>query len=191
MLLGYLYGFSKEVIDKYLTPNSYKDAFVFIPGLYQPRSKGEVRLVSRDPRDQLLLDYRTFSDKKDLKSIVEGCKLIDRIMNTKAVQIKLNAEPFENTLPGCTEYDYGTDDYFACVAQTLTGDGWHQCCTARMGTPSDPMAVVDPELKVIGVNKLRVVDLSIMPEIPNSNTNAPANMIGEKAADIIMSKYSK
>lgn len=157
--------------------------------MFVPRSRGEVRLKSRNPRDNLLVDHRMYSDELDLKAHVESCKFADRLVNTRVVQEKLGAKPFKNTLPGCTKYPYGTDEYFACYVKTFTLDGWHQCCTCRMASPSDPMAVVDPELRVIGVNNLRVVDLSIMPEITNGNTNAPAIMIGEKAADIIKSSH--
>jgi choline dehydrogenase len=62
---------------------------------------------------------------------------------------------------------------------------FHPSCTCKMGAPDDPMAVVDPETRVIGVEGLRVVDSSIMPSITNGNLNAPTIMIGEKAADLI------
>ena len=62
---------------------------------------------------------------------------------------------------------------------------YHPSCTCRMGSASDPQAVVDPQTRVIGVEALRVVDSSIMPSITNGNLNAPTIMIGEKAADII------
>ena len=71
----------------------------------------------------------------------------------------------------------------------ITYNYYHDVGTCRMGPPSDPLAVVDPELRVYGVAGLRVADASIMPEITSGNTAAPTVMIGEKAADIIKRTY--
>ena len=74
-------------------------------------------------------------------------------------------------------------------ARYITYNYYHDVGTCRMGPPSDPLAVVDPELRVYGVRGLRVADASIMPEITSGNTAAPTVMIGEKAADIIKRTY--
>ena len=76
-------------------------------------------------------------------------------------------------------------DYMRCVAQVLTATIYHPVGTCKMGSINDRTTVVDPELRVKGVKRLRVADGSIMPKIVSGNTNAPIIMIGEKAADII------
>lgn len=76
-----------------------------------------------------------------------------------------------------------------CAARQVTTNLHHQSGTCKMGPPSDPTSVVDSNLKVIGIENLRVVDCSIMPTVPASHTNAPAMMIAEKAADLIKATW--
>ncbi|CAH1393791.1 unnamed protein product [Nezara viridula] len=82
-----------------------------------------------------------------------------------------------------------SDDYWACSARHLTTNLHHQVGTCKMGPPSDPHAVVSPQLKVYGVLGLRVVDASIIPRIPAAHPNALVLMIGEKAADMIKAEW--
>lgn len=88
-------------------------------------------------------------------------------------------------IPGCHELEFLSDDYWACQAQHYTLTIYHPVGTAKMGPDDDPMAVVDPRLRVRGVRNLRVVDGSVMPLIVSGNTNAPIIMIAEKASDMI------
>jgi choline dehydrogenase-like flavoprotein len=87
--------------------------------------------------------------------------------------------------------DFGSDEYWECAARTVTTTLQHQVGTCKMGPDSDPDAVVDPQLRVRGIEGLRVVDASIMPVIPASHTMAPVYMIGEKAADMIKLTWRK
>lgn len=98
---------------------------------------------------------------------------------------EINAQQFTSPLPGCTHLPINSDEYLACLTQTLTYTIYHPTSTAKMGRSDDPMAVVDSQLKVYGINNLRIVDASVMPEVPTGNTNAPTIMLAEAAADII------
>lgn len=88
-------------------------------------------------------------------------------------------------VPGCETIDTSTKAFFECLARVYTQSIWHPVGTCKMGPKSDPMAVVDSELRVHGVKNLRVIDASIMPFITTGNTNTPTTMIAEKGADLI------
>ncbi|KAG8172675.1 hypothetical protein JTE90_012161 [Oedothorax gibbosus] len=98
---------------------------------------------------------------------------------------KLRAKVQFGLVPGCEKLS--GDPYLECVARTILVTNHHPVGTAKMGNPDDPSTVVDPQLRVKSVENLRVVDASIMPTIPWSNTNVPTIMIGEKASDMIKS----
>lgn len=89
----------------------------------------------------------------------------------------------------CIKHPYLSDDYWRCVARYYSQTIYHPTGTCKMGPYHDHMAVVNAQLKVHGVQNLRVIDASIMPYIPTGNTNAPTIMIAEKAADMIKEEY--
>lgn len=115
---------------------------------------------------------------------MEGSKFAFELTRTRVMRA-LNATLNPNTPPACEKFEKLSDPFWACLARHYTQTIYHPCGTVKMGPPSDPMAVVDPELRVYGIGHLRVVDASIMPTITTGNTNVPTIMIAEKAADMI------
>ena len=89
----------------------------------------------------------------------------------------------------CGQYETFSDDYFECYLKHWSHTVYHPAGTCKMGPKKDPMAVVDSELKLHGIQNLRVIDASIMPAITGCNTNAPTIMIGEKGADMIIKTW--
>jgi len=154
-----------------------KNAGVTLNSAYlHPRSRGTVRLASADPAAAPLLDPNYWSDPHDLRMSIEGLKLAREIMRQDALKPYVLAE----RLPGPERMtDEELFEYGCANAKT----DHHPVGTCKMGT--DAMAVVDLDLKVRGLEGLRVCDSSIMPRIPSCNTNAPTIMVGEKGADII------
>ena len=154
-----------------------KNAGVTLNSAYlHPRSRGSVRLSSGDPAAAPLIDPNYWSDPHDVKMSLEGLKIAREIMSQNALKPFVMAE----RLPGPKVMsDDELFDYACANAKT----DHHPVGTCKMGT--DAMAVVDPELKVHGLEGLRVCDSSIMPRVPSCNTNAPTIMMGEKGADII------
>lgn len=154
-----------------------KNAGVTLNSAYlHPRSRGTVRLSSSDPLAAPLIDPNYWSDPHDVKMSLEGLKVAREIMSQPALK------PFVMTerLPGPKiTSDEELFDYACAHAKT----DHHPVGTCKMGT--DSMAVVDLELKVHGLENLRVCDSSVMPRVPSCNTNAPTIMIGEKGSDII------
>ena len=153
---------------------STEHSFTILPGLIYPKSRGEVRLVSSDPFAAPSIDPHYFEAAEDLELLVTGVKMSREIANSKPLAAFLK----EEATPGPATK---TDDEIRAAIQLYAKTIYHPVGTCKMGV--DAMAVVDPELRVRGIDGLRIADASIMPSITGGNTNAPSIMIGEKASD--------
>jgi choline dehydrogenase-like flavoprotein len=154
-----------------------KNAGVTLNSAYlHPRSRGTVRLASNDPNTAPLIDPNYWSDPHDRAMSLEGLKIAREIMSQPALKRFVLAE----RLPGADKIsEEQLIDYACANAKT----DHHPVGTCKMGTGPD--AVVGLDLKVHGIEGLRVCDSSVMPRVPSCNTNAPTIMVGEKAADLI------
>ena len=148
----------------------------------RPESRGEITLRSTDPEDDPLIKPNYLSVASDIDVLVDGVKMARRIFKTDAMADFLGEE-YETSKGKDT--DEQIKEFIRSCAETI----YHPVGTCKMG--SDSMAVVDSELRVHGMEGLRVVDASIMPLLIGGNTNAPTIMIGEKAADMILHAHSK
>ncbi|MGI9505765.1 MAG: GMC family oxidoreductase, partial [Geminicoccaceae bacterium] len=148
----------------------------------RPESRGHLWLKSADPRDQPSMVANYLHAEEDQHVVVAGMKLTRKIMAQPAMQ-QLKA----------TAHDPGpnveSDDELLDAARSVGITQFHPISTCRMGV--DAMAVVDPTLKVFGIDNLLVADASIMPEMISGNTNATAIMIGEKASDLLLGRNSR
>jgi choline dehydrogenase len=142
----------------------------------RPESRGWVRIASTDPLQHPKIQPNYLSTELDRRVAVNGVKVARRIANAPA----LKSEITEEFVPGS---QYQSDEELLDAVRRFSQTIYHPTSTCRMG-PEDS-AVVDPRLRVRGVEGLRVIDASIMPEIISGNTNAPTIMIAEKAADMI------
>ncbi|WP_127083049.1 GMC family oxidoreductase [Dulcicalothrix desertica] len=141
-----------------------------------PQSRGSVRLRSSSPFDPPLIRVNYLQNESDMQLMVEGLKISRQLIHSGV----FNEFRGEEIAPRSeVSSDKAIRDYIRQTCNTA----WHPVGTCKMGI--DRMAVVDPQLKVRGIEGLRVVDASIMPTITTGNTNAPAIMIGEKGADLI------
>lgn len=144
----------------------------------RPKSRGSVRLASRDPRAAPLIDPDFLSEDDDLRDLVAGVKATREIMDGEPLRRYRDGEMYT----AAARSDDELADWVRRRADTL----YHPVGTCRMGV--DEGAVVDPALRVRGVDGLRVADASVMPTLVGGNTNAPAIMIGEKAADFLLGR---
>ncbi len=143
--------------------------------LLNPRARGSVKLSGKHVDDPLLIDFKFLEDEQDLQDLVDGYKVTQKLMQAPALQDKIKEDMFTANVK--------TDDEIREVLRQRVDTVYHPVGSCKMGV--DEMAVVDPELKVYGVEGLRVIDASIMPTVVNGNTNAPTVMIAEKAVDMI------
>jgi choline dehydrogenase len=144
-------------------------------------SRGTVRLKSPDPKKPPEIRFNYMSAEEDWRDFRAAIRLTREIFRQPALA-KFGGEEIS---PGeAAQSDAALDDFVRENAESA----FHPCGTCRMGAPTDPNAVVDPECRVIGAQALRVVDSSVFPEITNGNLNAPSIMVGEKAADMILGR---
>lgn len=148
----------------------------FYASVCHPFSRGRIVLGERRKAN---VQHQLLGDPRDMCTLIAGCRLIDRLFQTPTMQALITADRNPNPVPR-------SDEDWAAFIRAHVALGYHPVGTCRMG--SDAAAVVSPELRVRGIEGLRVADASIMPTSPSTNTNATAIMIGEKAADIIAGK---
>ena len=147
-------------------------------GPMRPTSKGYLKLKTRNPKDHPTIVANYCSTEGDMQEMRDSITLAREIFQQKAFDEfnggELSPGPEVKTTAQLDEF-----------IRNVADSAYHPSCTCKMGQPSDPMAVVDPSTKVIGVEGLRVVDSSIMPSVVSGNLNGPTVMVAEKAADII------
>jgi choline dehydrogenase len=144
----------------------------------RPTSRGRVEIASSDPQAPPAMHSNYLATDHDRRLMVEGAKLVRRLAATPS----LSAYVLEESAPGPS---VKTDEEILEAVRRAGSSGYHPCGTCRIGT--DAMAVVDPQLRVHGVQGLRVVDASVMPSVVSGNTNAATIMIAEKGAALIRS----
>ncbi|MGI9366889.1 MAG: choline dehydrogenase, partial [Rhizobiaceae bacterium] len=150
-------------------------------GPMRSKSRGHIKLTSADPADPPQIQFNYMSHEEDFEDFRHCIRLTREIIGQEAF------DPYrgEEIAPGKpVQSDEQLDDYIREHVESA----YHPCGTAKMGAVSDPLAVVNPQCQVIGVEGLRVIDTSIFPQITNGNLNGPAIMSAEKASDHILGR---
>jgi len=180
---------AKADLQGVFTPASYKEGYVGMldnyPGMtcgiwqHRPISSGHVRIHSKDPFASPIVQPNYLHDAQDRDALVKGIRLARRLLATRELSEYMDGE----ALPGDSVQ---SDEELLAFARRLGVSSYHLNGTAKMGPAVDPMAVVDSELRAHGLEHLRIVDSSVMPEIPSANICAATLMIAEKASDLIL-----
>jgi len=144
----------------------------------QPKSRGQIRLTGPNPLDPVQIEANFLSHPDDLTTAIACVELCREIGNSAALRPFAKREVMPGNLRGAE-----LERFIRDAAVTF----WHETCTAKMGR--DAMSVVDGNLKVYGVENLRIADGSIMPRVTTGNTMAPCVVIGERAAEILKAKH--
>jgi choline dehydrogenase len=166
---------SAETAARYNPPaNSWTIAGVGV----SPKSRGQVRLTGPNPLDRIQIEANMLSHPDDLKAAIAAVELCREIGNSRALKPYAKREVMPGNLKGAELENFVRD-----AARST----WHQTCTAKMGR--DSMSVVDANLKVYGIEHLRIADGSIMPRVTTGNTMAPCVIIGERAGEMLKAEH--
>ncbi|XP_026482376.1 glucose dehydrogenase [FAD, quinone]-like [Ctenocephalides felis] len=182
-------NFRAANLYKDIDKNKTRDSFYAFVLLLRPKSVGRLLLNSRDPTDSPKIDVNCFAENEDVETLVKGIKVAVEMSRTKVLSkynVTLKLEPDEE----CDKFGKETDAYWRCFLKNSTS-GNHQIRTCKMGPADDPTSVVDPStLKPYGIQGLRVVDASVIPEPPTGHTTAVVYMVAEKAADFVKAEWT-
>ncbi|ODM98750.1 Oxygen-dependent choline dehydrogenase [Orchesella cincta] len=177
------------VLERYWAHAVGKDSFLQIVSLGRPSAKGTIRLQNIDYKTTPLIDPNYLDNQEDLDILVEGMqKAVDIVEKTRSFA-KYKGHFTEIPFPGCENIPFRSKKYWECYATRFSVTLHHIVGSCSMGRNDSKDAVVDTQLRVIGIDGLRVVDASVMPVVVVGNTNAPTIMVGEKGADLILQTY--
>lgn len=173
-----------EIYKKYYEPMFGRKGFMNAVAMVRPKSRGSVNLRSSDPDAMPFINPNLLYEEDDITRIVNGTLKLKKLFETQAMK-DIGANVWEEPFPYCQQFKpVWSVQYTTCLVQHIAFPGQHVCCTCAMG--DHERAVVDKDLRVKGIDGLRVIDASVMPAIVSGNTFATVLMIGEKGAALIL-----
>ncbi|KAL5280461.1 hypothetical protein ACFFRR_004439 [Megaselia abdita] len=198
--IGYYFGFSEtgsferlgldpNIDEPVREAEKTHDIFGVLVCLMRPRSAGYIKLRSNDYKDPPIIHPNYLSDEYDIRTLLKGVKFqasLDRTITFKEYEgefIKLN-------ITECNKLRYKSDGYWRCYVKYMSTTIYHPLGSNKMGNDTDLKSVVDLRLKVRGVEGLRVIDTSVMPELMTANTYGPTVMVAEKGSDMVIEDWS-
>ncbi|KAH8293794.1 hypothetical protein KR054_004451 [Drosophila jambulina] len=179
-----LLGITDEFYDTMFGDLQNKETFGLVPVLLRPKSRGRISLRSRNPFHWPKMEPNFMQHPDDIRAMIEGIEMILQLARSKPM-VKMGTRFHARPFPGCQHLKFASEEYWRCCLRRYGSSLQHQSGTCKMGPSEDATSVVDSQLRVHGIRGLRVVDASVMPNVPAGHTNAIVIMIAEKAADMI------
>ena len=161
------------------TKNAYGMTITTV--VVKPRSRGTVRLASSDPSVMPSVSPNLLKDPADMAEMIAGQRFFLRAFAEEPLAKRISQIIFP-------KQDDLSDEALRAHCKRFVKTNYHPAGTARMGADGDPLAVLDARMRVRGVEGLRICDMSVVPDINAGNTNAPAMMLGDRCADLVMGK---
>lgn len=180
-----------DTLNAYIPKAGKRIIRIDVFGLHT-RSTGNISLNTSNPFDYPLIDPQCLTDKEniDLDTMYEGIKMVLKLMETEAMK-RINTQLQLPSLPACNKYTPLSKDFWICVIKQIGHPVNHPIGSCQMGRRNETSSVVDGNLRVHGIQNLRVADASIFPIALTGHPNGPCVMVGEKASDIIKRYYGK
>ena len=178
------FNFKEEVVKEQLAKSLNDNGFSTLVSISHPKSKGAITLKSTDPFEYPAIDPKYLTDQRDINDFIAAFRIWERFIETPTMQ-SLGAKVEHAKISFCAKHEFRSDGFWECVARHLGVTMYHHCGTCKMGALDDSTTVVDPQGRVKGIQRLRVVDASILPNVTTGNTNAPTIMAAEKISDSI------
>lgn len=175
-----------DVWNNYFVKSFDKYTASILPILLRPKSRGDVKIIGSNPSLPPQINYNHFSEREDLEKLIKGLEFVFKFVKTNAMR-GIGADINRIVFPGCQHLSLFSKDYLECYIRHLTLTSFHPVGTCRMGlSPED--SVVSTEFKVFGIDKLFVVDGSVLPTIPSGNVNAAIAMMANIFFENLVSK---
>lgn len=169
-----------ETFNEYFKPLVGKTAISILSILLHPKSRGSLKLKSKNHEDKPIINPEYLQNIDDIKTIVKGLKFIKQLVETSETMKKFGAELNLKAFPGCENYEIFSDVYWECYIRHFTLTVYHPIGTCKMSDESDSTSVVSKQFKVHGIENLFVCDGSVLPNLPSGNPNAVISMLGYK-----------
>lgn len=179
-----LYNLSEEFFQRVYKNILSQYTWLVLPFVMQPKSRGRILLRNKKAGSEPRIIPNYFQHPDDVRLLIKAIRIVLDISESEEMR-SFGSQLHQVPMLGCEKFPFNSDQYWNCAVRTFTSTIYHPAGTCKMGAETDSTAVVNPRLQVIGIKNLRVVDASIMPELPSGHTNIPTIMIAEKAADMI------
>ncbi|CAH2106859.1 unnamed protein product [Euphydryas editha] len=182
-LCAFNYNFDEYICQNLLAAGRGRNLLIAYINLLHPKSRGRISLRSTNPMDPPIIRAGTFSDERDLEDQASYIEEYVKVLNTTYFK-NVSAEFVDFGLTECKELPFFSKEYWRCHVEAMTSSMYHYSGTCSMGS------VVDSQLRVLNVKRLRVGDASVIPYLPSANTNVPVIMIAEKLSDMIKQSHT-